>query len=87
MSHRCIRCETLEHIIVSKINMHLAFESMLADCQLGVRFQRSCETKPLQFYNDMVSNMDIARDHGPKKTGVIIMDFAKVFDMVLHRRL
>ena len=35
----------------------------------------------------MVSNMDIVRDHGNKKTGVVIMDFAKVFDKVLHMRL
>ena len=41
----CICCKTLEHILVSNINKHLAFESILADCQHGFRNQRSCETQ------------------------------------------
>ena len=44
VSLTCICCKTLEHIIVSNINKHLAFESILADCQHGFRSQRSCET-------------------------------------------
>ena len=83
----CICCKTLEHIIVSNINKHLAFESILADCQHGFRSQRSCETQLVQFYHDMVSNLDGARDRGQKQTDVIIMDFAKAFDKVPHRRL
>ena len=35
----------------------------------------------------MVSNLDGARDRGQEQTGVIIMDFAKAFDKVPHRRL
>ena len=35
----------------------------------------------------MVSNLDGARDRGQKQTDVIIMDFAKAFDKVPHRRL
>ena len=38
-------------------------------------------------YHDMVSNLDGARDRGQKQTYVIIMDFAKAFDKVPHRRL
>ena len=87
MSLTCICCKTLEHIIVSNINKHLAFESILADCQHGFRSQRSCETQLVQFYHDMVSNLDGARDRGQKQTDVIIMDFAKAFDNVPHRRL
>ena len=34
VSLTCICCKTLEHIIVSNINKHLAFESILADCQI-----------------------------------------------------
>ena len=49
--------QTLEHIIVSNINKHLAFESILADCQHGFQSQRSCETQLVQFYHDMVSNL------------------------------
>ena len=35
VSLMCICCKTLEHILVSNINKQLAFESILADCQLG----------------------------------------------------
>ena len=52
VSLTCICCKTLEHIIVSKINKHLALESILADCQHGFRSQRSCETQLVQFYHD-----------------------------------
>ena len=31
----CICCKTLEHILVSNINKHLALDSILADCQHG----------------------------------------------------
>ena len=48
--------KTLEHIIVSKINKHL----VRADSQLSFRSQRSCETQLVQFYHDMVSNLDRA---------------------------
>ena len=77
----CISCKTLEHIIVSNMNKHLAFESILADCQHGFRSQRSCKTQLVQFYHDMISNPD------QKQTDVIVMDFAKAFDKVPHRRL
>ena len=87
VSLTCICCKTLEHIIVSNINKHLAFESILADCQHGFRSQRSYETQLVQFYHDMVSNLDGARDRCQKQTDVIIMDFAKAFDKVPHRRL
>ena len=55
VSLTCICCETLEHIIVSNINKHLAFESILADCQHGFRSQRSCETQLVQFFRDLVA--------------------------------
>ena len=87
MSLTCSCCKTLEHIIVSNINKHLAFESILANCQHGFCSQRSCETQLVQFYHDMVSNMDGALDRGQKQTDVFIMDFAKAFDKVPHRRL
>ena len=87
VSLTCICCKTLDHIIGSNINKHLAFENILADCQHGFRSQRSCETQLVQFYYDMVSNLDGARDRGQKQTDVIIMDFAKAFDKVPHRRL
>ena len=83
MSLTCICCKTLEHIIVSNMNKHLACESILADCQHDFRSQRYCETQLVHFYHDMVSNLDRALNVGQRQTDVIIMDFAKV----PHRRL
>ena len=87
VSLTCICCKTLEHIIVSNINKHLALENILADCQHGFRSQRSCETQLVQFYHDLVSNLDRAVGRGHRQTDVIVMDFAKAFDKVPHKRL
>ena len=83
----CICCKTLEHILVSNINKHLALDNILADCQHGFRSQRSCETQLVQFVHDIISNLDGAVNRGHKQTDLIIMDFAKAFDKVPHRRL
>ena len=87
MSLTCICCKTLEHILVSNINKHLVLDSILADCQHGFRSQRSCETQLVQFVHDIISNLDGAVNRGHKQTDLIIMDFAKAFDKVPHRRL
>ena len=87
MSLTCICCKTLEHILVSNINKHFALDSILADCQHGFRSQRSCETQLVQFVHDIISNLDGAVNRGHKQTDLIIMDFAKAFDKVPHRRL
>ena len=87
VSLTCICCKTLEHIIVSNINKHLSIENILADCQHGFCSQRSCETQLVQFFHDMVSNLDRALNRGHRQTDVIIMDFTKAFDKVPHRRL
>ena len=83
----CICCKTLEHILVSNTNKHLALDSMIADCQHGFRGQRSCETQLVQFVYDIISNLDGAVNRGHTQTDLIIMDFAKAFDKVPHRRL
>ena len=82
-----ICCKTLEHTIVSNINKHQAFESILAYCQHGFRSQRSCETQLFHFFHDLVSNLNRALNRNHRQTDVIIMDFAKAFDKVPHRRL
>ena len=87
VSLTCICCKTLEHILVSNINKHLALDSILADCQHSFRSQRSCETQLVQFVHDIISNLDGAVNRGHKQTDLIIMDFAKAFDKVPHRRL
>ena len=88
VSLTCICCKTFEHIIVSNINKHLAFESILTDdCQHGFRSQMSCETQLVQFLHDLVSNLDRALNRNHRQTDVIIIDFAKAFYKVPHRRL
>ena len=72
---------------MSNINKHLALNSILADCQHGFRSRRSCETRLVQFVHDIISNLDGAMNRGHKQTDLIIMDFAKAFDKVPHRRL
>ena len=87
MSLTCICCKTLEHILLSNTNAHLALDSILADCQHGFRSQRPCETQLVQFVHDIISNLDGAVNLGRKLTDLIIMDFAKAFDKVPYRRL
>ena len=41
----------------------------------------------VQFYHDLVSNLDQALNRSHKQTDVIVMDFAKAFDKVPHKRL
>ena len=87
VSLTCICWKTLEHIFVSNINKHLALDSILADCQHGFRIRRSCETQLVQFVQNIISNLEGAMNRGHKQTDLIIMDFAKAFDKVPHRRL
>ena len=77
MSLTCICCKTLEHIKVTNMNKRIAFESILADCQHGFRSQRYCEPQHVQFYRDMVRNLDRALNHDQKQTDVIIMDLTR----------
>ena len=41
----------------------------------------------VQFVHNIISNLDGAMNRGHKQTDLIIMDFAKAFDKVPHRRL
>ena len=38
--------------------MHLALDSILADCQPGFRSRRSCETHLVQYVHDIISSQD-----------------------------
>ena len=87
VSLTCICCKTLENILVSNINKHLAVDSILADCQHGFRSQRSCKTQLIQFVHEIICNLEGAVNRVHKRTDLTIMDFAKAFDKVPHRRL
>ena len=87
LSLTCICRKTLDHILVSNINKHFALNSILADCQHGFWSQRSCQTKWFQCVLDIISNLNGAVKFRDMQTDLIIMDFAKAFDKVPHRRL
>ena len=82
ISLTCVSCKIMEHIITSNVMRHASTHNILYHLQHGFRDKRSCETQLLQFQNDIVANMN-----NGKQTDVIVMDFAKAFDKVGHRRL
>ena len=68
--------------------MHnLLKHDILVESQHGFHSGRSCETQLVQFIHDLCENLDGAHNRGQKQTDLIIMDFAKAFDKVPHRRL
>ena len=78
----CICCKSLENILASNINRHLAFDSMLTECQHRFRSQRSCETQLVQFVHDIMSKLDGAVNRGHK-----LIDFSMDFAKIPHRML
>ena len=87
VSLTCICCKVLEHILVSNIMKHLNSNDILVDSQHGFRNKRSCETQLVQFIHDLALNLDRGHNKKNKQTDVIVMDFAKAFDKVPHKRL
>ena len=61
---------------------HLENNKILYDLQHGFRSSRSCETQLTTFIHDLTLN-----NNNNKQTDIIIMDFAKAFDKVPHKRL
>ena len=61
---------------------HLECNNILYKLQHGFRAKRSTETQLLTFVRDLYKTL---RDH--KQTDVIVMDFAKAFDKVPHKKL
>ena len=82
ISLTCICCKLMEHIITSNIMSHLENNSILYDLQHGFRKSRSCESQLIDFIQELhhENNNNI-------QTDLIIMDFAKAFDKVPHKRL
>ena len=65
-------------------NASLAQGSVPDDCQHGFRSQRSCETQLVQFVHNI---LDDAANRENNQTDIIVMNFAKAFDKVPHRKL
>jgi hypothetical protein len=61
---------------------HLDIHKILTDSQLGFRARRSCETQLLETLDDITK-----RAANNKQIDIILLDFSKTFDKVLHKRL
>ena len=72
----------MEHIIASNLMKHLESNNILYDLQHGFRSSRSCETQLTSFIQELAKN-----NSDKIQTDVIVMDFAKAFDKVPHKRL
>ena len=82
----CICCKILEHSLVSNINQHLAFDSILTNCQHGSAFRGHAKSNWSSLCTiSSATWMVLWIEH--KQTDLIIMDFTKAFDKVPHRRL
>jgi len=85
ISLTCILCKIMEHIIASNLMKHLESNNILYDLQHGFRSStgsRSCETQLTSFIQELAKN-----NNDKIQTDVIVMDFAKAFDKVPHKRL
>ena len=75
-------CKIIEHVIFSHVMRHLDHHKALSDAQHGFRARRSCETQLLTTIHKIwQANENI------HQVDAIILDFAKAFDTVPHRRL
>ena len=82
VSLTCILCKLCKHVISSNIMQHLENHSILYDLQNGFRSARSCETHLVSFIQELASSTD-----KNIQTDIIVMDSAKAFDKVPHKRL
>ena len=72
----------LEHIVVAQIMDHLDRNNILHENQHGFRAHRSCESQLLLTTDDINRSINQGR-----QVDMGILDFAKAFDKVSHRRL
>jgi hypothetical protein len=73
----------LEHIVHSSIMRHLDHYNILTDCQHGFRSRRSCESQLTSTIQGIAEILKSGKD----QIDVILLDFAKAFDKVPHKRL
>ena len=79
-----IPCKILEHIIHKHVMNHLDRHNILTDTQHGFRPKRSPESQLIVTYHDIARHLD---RQDTKQVDAILLDFAKAFDKVPHRRL
>ena len=78
-----VPCKLLEHIICSHIRRHLDKFGALVPNNHGFRKSLSCDTQLVLTLQDSFMRRDPPRS----RIDVAVLDFAKAFDKVPHRRL
>ena len=83
ISLTCIICKVTEHIIVSiYIWKHLHKHDIILHFQHGVQSGLSCESQMIETVHDWMTALD-----NKTQIDAILLDFAKAFDKVPHKRL
>ena len=77
------QCKLFEHIIFSMIWDHLNMHGIITSEQHSFKTSMSCNMQLVEALHDWASSMnEVCR-----QIHVIVLDFSKAFDMVLHQRL
>ena len=82
ISPTCVLCKVLEHIVASNLTKHLANSNILFELQHGFMEKRSCETQLVMLVDEIAENLQTG-----KRTDLILLDFSKAFDKVVHEKL
>ena len=83
ISLTCVASKILEHIVHRFTMKHLKDHNILTDCQHGFRAKRSTE----MHYQLILTLHDMAKAIQSSFIHAVVLDFAKAFDKVLHKRL
>ena len=78
----CISCKLLDHILASNMMKQLESNNILFEFQHGFRANRPCESQIIFRIHQLTYNKD-----KNIQTDLMIMNFAKAFDTVLHKRI
>lgn len=82
ISLTCISCKIMEHVLCSHLSNHLEINNILTPRQHCFRKEFSTETQLISVLDDWLSSLDKRI-----RTDVLLIDFSKAFDSVLHQRL
>ena len=82
ISLTCILCKVMEHIIVSNIWKHLHKHDIILHFQHEFQSGLSCESQLIETVHDWMTALD-----NKTQIDAILLDFAKAFDKVPHKRL
>ena len=82
ISLTAILSKLCEHVVHCAVIHHLIEHNILSDAQHGFRKRRSCETQLILTINDLAKGLN-----DKEQIDCILLDFAKAFDKVSHRRL